>query len=110
MSFLVGNRAALFYGATALAVSVITVITVMARTSIAATASATARLQVVSSIISLTAEESSAQSKDKKACENRFLSIYRGQNDGSALNSQTSAQCTNVYQIRAQEGSLIVLP
>ena len=106
MNMLIGKKVVLLCSATALAASLIAS---METTSNAATASATARMQVVPSLISMTVSQPSS-AKDKKPCENRFVSVYIGQDGDSAFRSQTSAQCTSVYEIPAQQGSLIIIP
>jgi hypothetical protein len=58
----------------------------------------------------MTTQQTSTKRKKEESCKHKFVSFYMGRDDGSALNSQASAQCSSVYEIPAEEGSLIIIP
>jgi hypothetical protein len=107
MSIIVEKKLVLLCCAITLAVFAFTSLETAAT---AASVSATARQHVVPSIISMTEGQTNSSTRNKENCEKIFVSIYIGKDSDSAFLSQTSAQCTNLYDIPAQNGSLIIIP
>ena len=107
MSLYVGIKASLLSIAAALIVG----LAIWTGTAlIAATATSTAHMKILPSIISMTTQQTSTKTKNGKDCQDKYVSYYMGRNDGSVLISQTSAQCTSVYEIPAEQGSIIIVP